>query len=52
MDVDLTDWAEKVLDDLSIQETAARTGRSIPAVKAMQRRAIISLRTALAASEP
>ncbi len=38
----------RLLDDLSIQETADRTGRSVPAVKAMQRRAIVSLRVVVA----
>lgn len=37
----------RMLDDLSIQETAHLTGRSVPAVKAMQRRAISSLRLAI-----
>ncbi len=40
----------RLMDDLSIKETADRTGRSVTAVKAMQRRAITSLRVAAAAT--
>ncbi len=39
----------RLINDLSIQETADRTGRSITAVKALQRRALLSLRVAAAA---
>ncbi len=40
----------RVLTGLSIRETAAHTGRSVTAVKAMQRRALVSLRAIVTAA--
>lgn len=51
----LTDAQRKVieyrfLDDLSLEETASRTGMSITGVKGMQRRALLSMRAAMLAA--